>query len=147
MIVAVLDANVLASGLVTHGQTAPVQILDAWRAGHYALALSEHLLAELTHTFEDPYFSRRLTSEQIAANLRLLERHATIAAITVRVEGVATHPEDDLTLSTAVSIRAGYLVTGDKKLQDIVTYREVQIVSPRRFLEILRTQESKSASE
>lgn len=137
---AVLDANVLASGFVSHGQTAPAQILDAWRAGLFVLSVSEHLLTELAHTFEDPYFSRRLTSEEIAADLRLLEKRATIATITVQVTGVATHPEDDLTLATAVSARAHYLVTGDKKLQDIGTYCGVRIVSPRQFLEILTAQ-------
>lgn len=142
MIVAVLDANVLASGFVGHGQTAPVQILDAWHAGSYALAVSEHLLTELAHTFEDPYFSRRLTPGQIAANLRLLEKRAMMATITVQVEGVATHQEDDLTLATAVSSGAGYLVTGDRKLQNVGTYQGVRIVSPRHFLEILQAQES-----
>lgn len=142
MIVAVLDANVLASGFVGHGETAPVQVIDAWRAGSYTLAISEHLLSELAHTFEDPYFSRRLTPEQIAGNLRLLEKWAVMAAITVQIKGVATHQEDDLTLATAVSVRADYLVTGDKKLQRVGEYEGVRILSPREFLEILHTHEA-----
>lgn len=140
MIVAVLDANVLASGFVSSGQTAPAQVLDAWRAGSYALVVSDHLLTELEHTFQDPYFSRRLTPEQTGANLRLLERWATVVTIDVQVKGIATHPEDDLTLAAAISGRADYLVTGDKKLQKVGTYLGVLIVSPREFLEILGTQ-------
>jgi len=128
VIVAVLDANVLASGFVSRGQSAPAQVLDAWRAGSYTLVLSEHLLTELEHTFEDPYFSWRLTPEQIDVNLRLLEKWARVVTITVQVKDVVTHPEDDLTQATAVSGRAGYLVTGDKKLQKLGTYQGVMIL-------------------
>ncbi len=32
---------------------------------------------------------------------------------------------------------AGYIVTGDRDLLEIVRFREVEIVSSRRFLEIL----------
>jgi predicted nucleic acid-binding protein len=48
---------------------------------------------------------------------------------------VATHPEDDLVLATAISAKAEYLVSGDTKLQRLGTYEGVKIVSPREFLE------------
>jgi predicted nucleic acid-binding protein len=51
------------------------------------------------------------------------------------VHGVATHSEDDLILATAVSAEADYLVMGDRKLQDLVTYEGVTIASPRQFLD------------
>lgn len=35
--------------------------------------------------------------------------------------------------------KAEYLVTGDKKLQDLRTYEGVTIVSPREFLDTLAT--------
>ncbi|MBI4492032.1 MAG: PIN domain-containing protein [Chloroflexi bacterium] len=62
MITAVLDANVLASSFVrSNPAAAPVLLLDAWRARSYTLVVSEHILTELRHTFEDRYFRRRLT--------------------------------------------------------------------------------------
>jgi predicted nucleic acid-binding protein len=50
---------------------------------------------------------------------------------------VATHPEDDLVLATAVSAHADYLVTGDRKLQRLGSYQGVRILSPREFLAVL----------
>ncbi|MDO8673642.1 MAG: putative toxin-antitoxin system toxin component, PIN family [Dehalococcoidia bacterium] len=123
MIAAVLDTNVLASGFVGQGPAAPVQILNAWHAGSFALIVSTHLLTELTHTFEDPYFRRRLTPQEMVNDMRLFERHARIAIVTESVSGVATHSEDDLTLAIAVSASADYLVTGDKKLQGIAAFQ------------------------
>lgn len=62
MITAVADTNVLASGFVRSDPAAvPVQFLDAWRARAYTLVVSDHILTELARTFEEPYFSRRMT--------------------------------------------------------------------------------------
>ena len=139
MITAVLDANVLASGFVrANPAAAPVQVLDAWQAGAYALVLSEHILTELAHTFEDPYFRRRLSRQQMEADFTLLREEATVIALTVPVQGVATHPEDDLVLATAVSGPAEYLITGDRQLQRLGSYEGVVILSPRAFLDRLR---------
>lgn len=138
MISAVLDTNVLASGFVGHGwNSAVVQILDAWRARMYELVLSDHILAELEQAFSDPYFRRRLTHEDIIADLRLLREQAVLTPITVTITGVAAHPEDDLVLATAVSAKADYLVTGDGQLQKLRMLEGVNIVSPRAFLDRL----------
>ena len=57
--------------------------------------------------------------------------------LTVQVAGVATHPEDDLILATAVSSGADYLVTGDRRLRAVGAYADVAILSPREFLTLL----------
>jgi uncharacterized protein len=139
MMQAVLDTNTLASGFVgvLRPTSTPGELLRLWRGGRFQMLISEHIHTELTHTFEDAYFRRRLTDEERASALAALRQEATIVRITVRVQGVATHPEDDLVLATAVSVPAQYLVTGDTKLQRLRTYRGVKIVSPREFLEIL----------
>ena len=57
--------------------------------------------------------------------------------VTAQVQGVATHPEDDLILATAISGNADYLVTGDRQLLALGSYGGVRIVTPRDFLAIL----------
>lgn len=137
MIRAVLDTNVLASGFV-RPEPAPGQILLEWKQGHFELLLSDHILDELATTFEQPFFSRHLSPEERADDLRLLRQRAAVVALTEVVTGVATHPEDDPVLATAVSGGADYLVTGDFQLQRLGSYRGVTIVNPRSFLQILR---------
>jgi predicted nucleic acid-binding protein len=70
--------------------------------------------------------------------MNLLKSESTITPIKTRVQGIATHPEDDVILATAVSTKADYLVTGGSKLQQVGTYKAVTILSPRRFLETLK---------
>ncbi len=79
-----------------------------------------------------------LTEEDIDGVRWLLEQVITPIPITTEVHGVATHPEDDLILATAVSAQADYLVTGDRQLQKLSSYQGVNILSPRSFLEVLQ---------
>ena len=133
----VLDTNVLASGYVgfLHPGSIPGQILHLWRERVFELVVSDHILMELAHTFEEPYFRNRLSPELIERDLTLLREEATFTELAVTVQNVATHPEDDLVLATAASARADYLVTGDKKLQKLGIYQGVVILSPRAYLD------------
>lgn len=135
----VVDTNVLASGFAgfLNPSSIVAQLLRLWRLGGFELVTSEHILTELEHTLQTPYFRRRLTPEQISGAISLLRSESTITPITTQVQGIATHPEDDLILATAVSAKVDYLVTGDTKLQHLGTYQAVVILSPRRFLETL----------
>jgi uncharacterized protein len=135
----VVDTNVLASGLAGfRNPSSPVaMILRLWRLGVFTLVTSEHILTELFRTLQTPYFRQRLTPQQINSAMRLLRRKTTIIPLTTTVHGVATHPEDDVILATAVSAKADYLVTGDTKLQHVRTYKAVTILSPKQFLATL----------
>jgi uncharacterized protein len=146
MIRATLDTNVLVAGIVTSLQTVNGQVIQAWRENKYSLVLSEAILTELSRTLSEPYFSARLTAAQIEGTLNLFHSEATIVPLLVPVAGVATHPEDDLILATALSGRAHYLVTRDEKLQEKVQeYNGVVIVSPPAFLQRLREDAKKAA--
>ena len=63
---------------------------------------------------------------------------ATLTSLTISVKGVAPHKEDDLILSTVLSSKANYLVTGDKLLIDKVgkNYKEIKLVTTREFIEL-----------
>ena len=111
-----------------------------FRAKTFTLIVSEHILAELADTFTDAYFTRRLSAAAIADALDALRIDALIQPITVDVTGVASHPEDDVVLATALSASAPYLVTGDKRLLQRGTYRGTQLLSPRAFLALLDLQ-------
>lgn len=58
---------------------------------------------------------------------------------TVSVRGVATHPEDDIVLSTALSGQATILCTRDKQLLKLGSHQQIAILSPGEFLAFLET--------
>ena len=139
---AVLDTNVLASGLASFliEESIPGQLLHAFLDDWFELIYSEYLLTEPRRTLTKSYFARRLNQDQISRVLAAMADEAAITPITVTVSGVATHPEDDLILATAVSGHADYLVTGDRQLLQLGSYQGVRILSPRAFLELLEDQ-------
>jgi uncharacterized protein len=141
---AVLDTNVLAPGLrgFANPDNTLGELLRRWRDGQFRLIVSRPILAELRRTLATPYVASALTERQRERAITLLQRWGTVAALTVRVVGIATHPEDDLILATAVSARADYLVTGDEKLLRLAEYQHVKIVTPRRFLHVLMREAS-----
>ena len=139
MITAVLDTNVLAPALRGVGNPANTlgELLRQWRDGRFQLVVSQHILDEVRRTLATPYFSRSLSEQEQLEAVTLLATEAVLTPITASVAGVATHPEDDLILATALSVGVDYLVTGDSKLQRLGSYQGVTILSPRAFLEAL----------
>src|SRR3712207_161245 len=97
--ISTLDANMMASGLIAREGGTIALILEAWRAGRFEVALSDHLQDELVRTLAQPYFTDRVPREVIASYLTFVATHATFVPITATVTGVATHPEDDLVLA------------------------------------------------
>jgi putative PIN family toxin of toxin-antitoxin system len=142
VIAAVLDTNVLASGLAGEArpESTPGELLRRWRAKQFTLVVSEPILAELVRTLTNPYFSSRFSPAEIHDTLARVSAEARIQPITVHVAGVATHPQDDVILATALSARAPYLVTGDKQLRQRGAYSDTRVLSPRQFLSILEQQ-------
>jgi len=137
-VIATIDANVLASGLIASEGGVIASIIQAWRAGQFEVVLSQHIYDELARALTRPYFISRVSAVTISRYLASVAQHATFSSITVSVSGVATHPEDDLVLATAVSAGADYLVTGDRRFRTRVpSYRGVRLVSPAEFLAIL----------
>jgi uncharacterized protein len=128
-----LDANVLAPGFTSQA-SASSQLIDLWRAGAFELIVSEHVLQELARTLADPYFAARLPREDAVAILTLLNTNATVTELSARVRGVATHPEDDAVLATALSGQATILCTRDKQLLRLRSYQHMAILSPGELL-------------
>jgi putative PIN family toxin of toxin-antitoxin system len=132
------DSNVIVSAsLRSNPEAPPVILLDAWRAGRFEIAISQAIIDEVERTLSNRYFRPRVPVERLE-RIRLLYTLARLVHPDIEVRGVASHPEDDLILSTAVSAEADYLVTGDAGLLAIDEYRGVRIVSPRDFLGVLR---------
>ena len=139
MIRAVLDTNVLASGILGlgHSSAPPAEILRRWEMGAFGLVSSDHILKELVRTLGNSCFSSRIPAADVAGMVETIQRSGEVVELSDFVSGMATHPEDDLTLAAAVSAQVDYLVTGDGQLLDLERIEDVEIVSPRAFVDIL----------
>jgi putative PIN family toxin of toxin-antitoxin system len=143
VISAVLDANTLVSAILVELGISR-QILRAAYEQRFVCLCSATIVTEVFRAVARPRVQRKyaLRPDEINQLRQFLESPVVAVEIMVEVRGVATHPEDDLILATAISARADYLVTGDRQLQALGSYQGVQIVSPRQFLTILQAAEA-----
>jgi putative PIN family toxin of toxin-antitoxin system len=140
----ILDTNVIVSGLAAYDSVAvpPARILRAWVNDAFVVMSSEPMRAEVERTLNKPYFLDRVPTHMRRAIEAALGAESTTVALAVHVSGVATHPEDDLVLATAASARADYLVTGDRQLLRLGSFKGVSIISPADFARVLDEQDA-----
>lgn len=135
---AVLDTNVLVSGLVAeHG--APRQLLDAWLDGRYTLVSSVYLIEEFAYVLTYPRIAERLQLDQhqLKTLLAALLSKAEITPGRDLAPGATRDPKDDAILGCAREGQADYIVSGDQDLLVLGEYEGIQIVSPQQFIRIL----------
>ena len=102
---------------------------------------SAPIVAELRRTLAKPYFAQRFTPEEIERALYLVRHRSSFVEVLAEVRGIATTPDDDLILATAVAGEAVFLVTGDRQLRNLGGYQGVRIVGPREFMDWLAANE------
>ena len=134
---AVLDANVFISALINLSG-APSLLLDAWRDGRFTAVSSTLLRDEIHDVVGRPETSRyfRATADSIAAVLSNLDQNAVFVQ-PHPVTAIADDPDDDLVLGTALAGDTDYIVSGDKHLLALGSFRGIPIVTPAQFLQIL----------
>lgn len=55
-----------------------------------------------------------------------------------KIHGVVRDPNDDVVVACAVKAMADYLVTRDKDLLSLTKYKDITMVGPEDFLELIR---------
>lgn len=136
-----LDSNVLASALAGFHQrdSVTVRVLKHMLAAESVIVISNHIHAEIGRALASPIFRDRMTAEERMWAYKTLSTDPFYPVIPVEVDGIASHPEDDVVLGTALAGRAEYLVTSDKALLRLGTFEGIAIVSPPQFLALIES--------
>ncbi len=144
MLKVVLDTNVFVSSLLVKAGP-PAQVLAAWRARSYLLIVSPALVGEVRATLEYPRIRRKyaITAEDVQELVDLFGHDALLVPgddeATLRaVQGaVPDDPDDETILACALESGADLIVSGDRHLLGLGTFRGVPVLSVREFLERL----------
>jgi len=123
----VLDTNVLVAAFIARGSCSELVEHCAIR---HQITLSESILDE----FRDILTRKLKYSTGEAAAAASLIRSRTIMVKPVRLPGaVCRDPDDDLILATALAGGAQVIITGDKDLTVLKTYKGIEIIQPTDF--------------
>ena len=132
---AVIDTNVLLSGLLWHG--APHALLEHVRAGTLGLVSSPALLAELEFVIGRAKFDAILTRsntsrEQVLAEAWQLAEVIEPPALAVPV---CRDPDDDAVLALALAAQVDLIVSGDDDLLALKHFQNIPIVTPAQAIQ------------
>lgn len=131
----VLDTNVLISSLFKKESTS-AQILALWRQQAVELLISSEGLAEIERVLTYPKVRKRLvySDKEVHDFINLLKCVGTIIRPDFMTPLVGADPDDDKFVALALTGHAQYLISGDGHLLDIGRVGDLQIVTPRVFL-------------
>ncbi len=145
MIRAVIDTNVLISGLLSAGG-APRQLINAWPNNLFIMMASSETVIEVLRVLEYPKIRSRIRiSEQAITDFRF-----ALVTLTKRtpgkliLSGVSRDPHDDMFVVCAVEGNADYIVSRDLDLLSLGSYQNISIISPDQFMEILKAGQVKN---
>ncbi len=130
----VFDTNVIISALLFNDSTPGRAFLEALARG--TILLSESLAEELSEVLDRDKFNRYVTRDEREQFLGALVREAELVEITESVR-VCRDPNDDKLLELAASGKASHVVTGDRDLLVLGSFRGIPIVTADEILQLL----------
>lgn len=128
-----LDTNLFVSILLGSKKLAPFETLV--RIGRVRPILSPAQIGELTEVLRRPQF--KFEPDEMEALLGWIRSDAILVTPQKIQKPVSRDPKDDFLLTAAVAGKADALVTGDKDLLVLGSYKGIPIMTPSGFLSLI----------
>jgi putative PIN family toxin of toxin-antitoxin system len=127
----VVDTNVFVSSFFGGN---PRKIVDLWKSGQLTLCLSKPIIDEYVGVLQRIGLKNERELREL---LHLFAHgfHIIFSAKTPELHLVEEDPDDDKFIECAVSLKADFIVSGDKALLAIQDYMGIRIVTPKEFLD------------
>jgi putative PIN family toxin of toxin-antitoxin system len=126
---AILDTNVLISAYVFPGGK-PEAVYRLALEGRLEIGTSRALLAEFGRVLGQKF---GWIPDRVEAAVAQMTRIATVVEPTEVAQVVRADPADDRVLEAARAFGADVIVSGDRHLLDLGTWREIEVLSPADF--------------
>ena len=128
-----LDSNIFISAFVFRGE--PLRLLQMAQDGLIRLDVSDTILNELGRVLNDNFEWSAEDVKVVQAKILCFANHVTpVEAVHV----VQADADDDAILERAAAARSDFLVTGDKHLLTLGSFRGTRIIKPAAFLALGR---------
>ncbi|MCD6151039.1 MAG: putative toxin-antitoxin system toxin component, PIN family [Deltaproteobacteria bacterium] len=132
MLKIVIDTNVFVSSFFGG---VPREIIDLWKNGKVVLCLSQKIIEEYLEVLnrlglEDKHEIENLTK------LFAEGYNSIFTSKTPRLKVVEDDPDDNKFIECAVALDSKFIISGDKHLKDIKKYVDIEILSPKEFINL-----------
>ena len=133
MIVAVVDNNVVVSSIFWGGP--PHRALKIIASSKVQAFATQAILEELIEVLSK--FKYHLPKAKIQETVKLYLRVFRLILPDAKINAIPEDPDDNKFLECAVKARADFIITGDKHLLGLGSFRGIKIVTPSEFLKTL----------
>jgi putative PIN family toxin of toxin-antitoxin system len=130
LIRAVIDTNVLASGIFWKGT--PLKVIEAWTDGKIKLIVSGEILIEYERVLT--ILNKKAQLQNFDQILELINLNAELVNPVAFTRPVCRDKDDDKFLAAALGGNAQYIVTGDDDLLVLNGHQGLKIMKPKEFL-------------
>ena len=138
----VLDSVVAVSAFLTEGLTADLVSQCREKVNLYTAA---EILQEIRRVLlEKPHIRNRYkySSEKVETYIDYLKNISIVVTQLPEIRVIERDPKDDMIVACAVASSADYIISRDRDLLDLGNYQQIQIVTPKEFMQILRSKEN-----
>ena len=134
----VIDTNVLVSGIIQKSGF-PYKVVKLWEEGTLVLITSLPMIEEAKKVLNYPKIKEKygLNTEEITQITLNLFRYSVVIDNPPALDVIKEDPKDNKVLSAAIKGKADYIVSGDSHLLCLKTYKGIEIITPKRFCEII----------
>lgn len=139
-ILAVLDTNVLISAAFRIPDSTPGQILQTLRSQAFILVTSPQIIEEIEEVINRERIIKRtrMSSYERQKFINDLIDISRVVSGADTVQIVKDDPDDDKFIIAAIEGNADYIISGDHHLLDLEKYNGITVLSPAKFLAILK---------
>lgn len=130
------DTNVLISGILFGGNAR--NVLDLISKGIITNFVSSAILQETKEVLARPKFG--LKPEEVSMILELFKDTFEMVVPKTIVQCIDNDPDDDRILEAAGQAQADYIITGDNHLLALFRWNNIEIISPREFMDRFQAQ-------
>lgn len=135
MVRVLVDTNVIVSAAIKGGT--PRKIWSAFRKSKIRLVFSSSMLGELIKVFKRSKFTNLISEDEAKKILLFIKLFAEFIEPTAKTT-ICRDPADNHILATASSAEADFIVTGDKDLLVLKSFRKIPVITPKEFIKRLK---------
>ncbi|HCR70361.1 MAG TPA: putative toxin-antitoxin system toxin component, PIN family [Anaerolineae bacterium] len=129
----VLDTNIFISAVL--GGKVGI-IIDEWKAGKFTLVVTDEIAHEYLDVINRPKF--KIPEIEIVSVTDYLLRTAEFVTSEEKINVIVADVTDNKFLEAAVAGKVKYIVSGDKHLLEIESFRGISIIKANEFIDLLK---------
>ncbi len=129
-----VDTNVLISATFWYG--ASYRIIKQIEEGKIVLILSPQIINEFAEVLEYEEIQEKIIHKNLEMRMTVakIKELAIIAYPSEKIEVVKEDPDDNEIIECAIEGKVNYIISQDKHLLNLKSYRGIPIITPEEFL-------------